>query len=209
MKFLCLLLPFLVGCARADASTTDLPTLTVEMQADSARVIATWRRPCDSRGCADGYRVQWTARDISRLRNTAALADTLWVPRPAIGDSLVATVAVTSVRRGITGATRTATATVRNPDAAPPAVDSLRTDTLTYEGALLDSFPVVAVRDSLGRSSGELPLFGVRRLCALARNRYTGDVKILVPDTLTADAEAREADRCERARLSYASERAG
>jgi hypothetical protein len=179
------------------------------MQADSARVIARWSRPCDSRGCADSYRVQWTAGAVSRLRNTAALADTLFVTRPAIGDSLVATVAVTSLRRGITGATRTATAVVRNPDAAPPAVDSLRTDTLTYEGALLDSFPVVAIRDSLGRSSGELPLFGTTRLCALARNRYTGDVTILVPDTLTAGAETREADRCERARLSYASERAG
>ncbi|MCO4101065.1 MAG: hypothetical protein HEQ38_17060 [Gemmatimonas sp.] len=209
MKLLCLLLPFLFACGHADASTTDLPTLTVEMQADSARVIAAWKRPCDAKGCADSYRVQWTVRDAARLRNTAALADTLWVPRPAIGDTLVTTVAVTSVRRGIVGATRTATAVVRNPDAPPPAVDSLRTDTLTYEGALLDSFPVVAIRDTLGRSSGELPLFGTTPLCALARNRYTGAVTIMVLEPITDADEAREAERCERARLSYASERAG
>ena len=209
MRFLCLLLPFLIGCGRVEASTTDLPTLTVEMQADSARVIATWRRPCDARGCADGYRVQWTAGPVSRLRNTAALADTLFVVRPAIGDTLVATVAVTSLRRGITGATRTATAVVRNPDAPPPAVDSLRTDTLTVEGALLDSFPVVAVRDTLGRSASDLPLYGALRLCAIARNRYTGLVTILIPASMTEDDEAREAERCERARASYSVERAG
>lgn len=209
MKFLCLLLPVLIGCGRVEASTTDLPTLTVEMQADSARVIARWSRPCDSRGCADSYRVQWTAGPASRLRNTAALADTLFVTRPAIGDSLVATVAVTSARRGITGATRTATATVRNPDAPPPAVDSLRTDTLTTLAAEIDSFPVIVARDTLGRSAGTFKVREGTVLCGLSRNRYTNEVRVFVPADAPVGADEYLGTVCEKARQSYASERAG
>jgi hypothetical protein len=209
MKLLCLLLPFLFACGHADASSTNTPTLTVEFQSDSARVIARWSRPCDAKGCADSYRVQWTARDVSRLRNTAALADTLWVPRPAIGDSLVATVAVTSVRRGITGATRTATATVRNPDAAPPAVDSLRTDTLSALAAELDSFPTLVVRDSLGRKGAALAVGDSVLLCAMSRNRYTGEVVTFVSADAPAGEEYKIDRACEHARQSYAEERDG
>lgn len=211
MRFLCLLLPFLVGCGRVEASTTDMPTLTVEMQADSARVIATWRRPCDSRGCADSYRVQWNVRDAARLRNTSALADTLWVPRPAIGDTLVATVAVTSLRRGITSATRIATAVVRNPDAPPPAVDSLRTDTLTSLAQLAfeDSFPAVVIRDQFGRRTGYV-VEGIRwQLCALARNRYTGEAVLLVDPSYDESTMTGLVNRCEGARVSFQAERDG
>ena len=61
MRFFCAVFSFLAlaACGSADAKTTDRPTLTVEyFQQDSARVIARWARPCDSKGCADSYRVQ-------------------------------------------------------------------------------------------------------------------------------------------------------
>lgn len=218
MRLLCLILSaFLVSaCGRADASTTSLPTLTVEyVQADSARVIARWARPCDAKGCADSYRVQWTAGAISRLRSTPALADTIFVTRPAIGDSLVATVAVTAIRRGLTGATRTATAAVRNPDAPPPAVDSLRTDTLRTWSAddyLVDTFPVWVVRDTLGQmlpSTWVMTAPSLRRTCVLGRSRYTGEVRTFVPAEAT-DAEIEAIDaQCTTARASYAAERDG
>lgn len=216
MRLFCALLPFLIAaCGRADATETNLPALTVEFfQADSSRVIARWSRPCDARGCADSYRVQWTAGGATALRNTAALTDTLRVRRPAIGDTLAVSVAVTSVRRGLAGATRTATAVVRNPDAPPPPVDSLRADTVAgaYELALADTFPVWVVRDSLGQQpprQWQQEMGSDRTLCLLARNRYTGDVTILVAGDAPPDAEAWLAQHCETARQLYAAERDG
>jgi hypothetical protein len=212
MRFLCAILAFaLAACGRADAATTDLPTLTVDyVQADSARVIARWARPCDAKGCADAYRVQWTAGAAPRLRTTVALADTLFVARPAVGDTLVATAAVTSVRRGIAGTTRTATTVIRNPDAPPPAVDSLRADTLTLaERAELDTFPVIVVRDTLGRSSGTFAVGEGTVLCGLARNRYTGEVRLFVPADAPPEADAYLEQVCERARMGFWFERDG
>jgi hypothetical protein len=204
MRFLCLLLPFLIGCSRVEASTTDLPTLTVEMQADSARVIATWRRPCDAKGCADAYTVRFEAGSLSRTRRITVLADTFFVTRPAVGDSTLVSVVVTSLRRGIAGATRTATATIRNPDAPPPAVDSLRTDTLSALAAERDSFPTIAVRDSLGRTDFKgYPVNVPILLCAMERNRYTGAVRMLGGESVDADGE------CAQALRSYAAERSG
>lgn len=211
MRVLCAVFAFaLAACGRVSATETNQPTLTVEyLQQDSARVIARWSRPCDAKGCADSYRVQWTAGSVARLRSTSALADTLFVTRPAVGDSLIATVAVTSMRRGLVGATRTAAAIVRNPDAPPPAVDSLRADTLAALAAELDSFPVIVPRDTLGRNAGTLTVGESTLLCGLARNRYTGEVRIFVPADAPADADAYFAQVCERARVAYASERAG
>lgn len=136
MRFLCLLLPFLVSCGRADARETNPVSLVVEfVQGDSARVIARWSRPCDGKGCADSYRVQWVAGAIARTTNRPVTVDTLRVIRPAIGDSLAVSVTVTSLRRGIAGPARTASVVVRNPDAPPPPVDSLRADTTNYAEA--------------------------------------------------------------------------
>ncbi|GAB1345091.1 hypothetical protein [Gemmatimonas sp.] len=218
MKLLCLFLSlFAVGaCGRADAATTDLPTLTVDfVQSDSARVIAKWARPCDAKGCADAYRVQWTAGALTRLRTIAVVADTYFVARPAVGDSLLVSVVVTSIRRGIVGSTRTSTAVVRNPDAPPPAVDSLRTDTLNYEAALLDSFPVDVIRSTLGQKVPQAPAPLLMsppsdfHLCYLSRNRYTGEVRILVPSEAPPEADEAIAARCEVARQLFAAERDG
>lgn len=119
------------SCRRADAAPSDgRPSLAIEyFQVDSARVIAKWSRPCDGKGCADAFDVRWTAGVQLRQVKTLATTDTFKLQRPAIGDSLLATVTVASVRRGNTGPTRTASSYVRNPDAAPPPVDSLKVDT--------------------------------------------------------------------------------
>lgn len=207
------------GCSKAKAEGADAavaaPTVTVEYlqapRADSARVIARWARPCDPKGCADGFRVQWTAGATALLRNTAALADTLMLARPPVGDSIVATVAVTAVRRGLPSSTRSTMTVVRNPDLPPPPVDSLRTDTLSYEAALRDTFPVDVVRDSLGQKVvalylrvGESPT-----LCTLSRSRYTGEVRIMLPSEAPPEADAYLAAHCEVARQLFAFERDG
>lgn len=180
------------------------------MQSDSAHIVATWKRPCDAKGCADAFRVQWTANAVPRQRNTSALADTLVVARPSIGDSLFVAIAVTSMRRGLVGATRTANTVVRNPDAPPPPVENLQADTLLQAfAAERDSFPVMVARDTLGRSSGAYEVGTEALVCALARNRYTGEVRILVPADAPAEADTVLARVCERARQSYAAERAG
>jgi hypothetical protein len=158
MRFLCGLLSIfaLAACGRADAKTTDRPSLTVEyIQQDSARVIARWARPCDSKGCADSYRVQWTAGVTTRTVIKTVPIDTLRLLRPAIGDSLSVNVSVTSIRRTITGAARSAVALLRNPDAPPPPVDSLRTDTLTF-AERADSLRTVFYTSDGKRLTGEL-----------------------------------------------------
>lgn len=211
MRFLCVLIPFLLAaCGQAGARETNMPSLTVEyVQADTARVIARWSRPCDSKGCADSYRVQWGASAAVKLLTRTA--DTAYFPRPAIGDTAVVTVAVTSVRRNIVGATRTATAVLRNPDAPPPAVDSLRADTLTaYEAALLDTFPAIAIRDSMGRRENHAVKVGESFiLCALSRNRYTGEAVVMLSDESSPEDQDRTAEACEHARAMFEAERDG
>lgn len=212
MRILCAMLALvLTACNRADASTNNLVSLSVTyVQADSARIVATWKRPCDVRGCADLYRVQWSLGAALRIRNTSVLADTVLVARPAIGDSLIVSVSVNALRRGMSGVERTATTVIRNPDAPPPPVEELKADTLISPiAAETDSFPVIVARDTLGRSSGTYAVGNEFGVCALSRNRYTGEVRILVPADAPVEADTLLARVCERARQSYAAERAG
>lgn len=214
MKFLCAILAFaLASCGRADARETNQPTLSVEyFQQDSARVIARWSRPCDAKGCADSYEVAWWrgAGTFAPIRTLTSTTDTLRLARPAIGDSAIVEVIVTSVRRKFAGQTRSARVVVRNPDAPPPPVDSLRADTLTLaERAELDTFPVIVVRDTLGRSSGTFAIGEGTVLCGLARNRYTGEVRLFVPADAPPEADAFLEQVCERARIGLWFERDG
>lgn len=152
-------------------ATAKVPTLRVEyFQTDSARIIAKWAKACDNKGCADAYEVTWVmpspGGDVRReVRGRAALVDTFKVQRPALGaPSLVATVSVVSVRRGLKGPARSASVTVASAaDAPPPPVDSLRVDTtvasridslrMTFEtlaGVALAGMPVMmAERDTV------------------------------------------------------------
>ena len=214
MRVLCALFAFvLAACGRADATETNRPTLTVEYyQTDSARVIARWSRPCDSKGCADTYRVQWKALSITLTEDLTTQVDTLVLARPAVGDSTVVDVSVTSIRRRLLGPTRTARAIVRNPDAPPPPVDSLRVDTLTTleEAAFLDSFPAIVIRDSLGRNGyAGYKVGDTILLCAMMRNRYTGEVRSLVAGDAPLDAESITDAACAHARALFAAERDG
>lgn len=72
-----------------------------------------------------------------------------------------------------------------------------------------DSFPVIVARDTLGRSSGTYEVGADITICALARNRFTGEVRVFVPADAPAEADTLLARVCERARQSYAAERAG
>lgn len=199
------------GVAREPAA----PSLAVEQQGDSMRVVAAWKPACNPLGCSDAARIEWRVNQfVVATRTRATTADTLWHRAPPYGDSLRVVVTVTAIRRGISGEARSASAWLVRRDAPPPPVDSLRVDTLALrlaleQAAIDDSFPVIAVRDTLGRSSGDLPLGMALNLCALSRNRYTGRVTIMVPPDAPAWADTSEARRCELARTRYEAERSG
>lgn len=123
------------SCAKAGAADapSGAPALAVTQVGDTLRVIAAWRPACDARGCPDSTRVTWTVRGAARpARHTRGTSDTLWLPAPAWGDSAVVLVGVTALRRGLPSPTRSATTVLRRQDSPPPAVDSLKVDTLRH-----------------------------------------------------------------------------
>jgi hypothetical protein len=205
------------GVMAAHAVAPSSPTLSVQVLADSVRVVAAWRPTCDVRGCADSSRVTWQVGTRTPVvRTTRRTADTLWFVAPAWGDSVRVSVTVEAMRRGRAGDPRTVATIVRRLDAPPPPVDSLRVDTLALlrELAVLavrDSFPVVVVRDTLGGRSASIPegTMLVNYLCAIGRNRYTGAVAVLTDVTWPDDVANATERRCERARAAYAAERSG
>lgn len=116
----------------ARAATPTGPTFRVIERQDSVRVIASWKHACDLRGCADSTRVAWSVGAIVHpLRHTRGTSDTITIPQPAWGDSVLVTVTVTPLRRQQFGASRQTTLKLTTPDAPPPPVDSLVIDTLT------------------------------------------------------------------------------
>lgn len=200
-------IPFLTRSLRAE--TDSRPTLQVEFLADSARLIARTTTSCDAKGCAESYRFQWAATAATRTVTKASVVDTFYVPRPTVGDSLMVSVSVTAIRRGISSAPRTATTWVRNPDAAPPRVDSIVIDTLALqaEAAFRDTFPTFEVRMSTGRlgmAIGESP-----QLCVLSKNHYTGEATLMIPIVIDSVRAAQIESVCEPARVAYQSEVSG
>lgn len=188
------------------------PTLAVEVVSDSARIIARWTKACDSKGCADSYRVQWAVNGVTVTRATTALADTFFMALPPVGTAQPVTVTVAAVRRDLVGPARSATIPVQNVDAPPPPVDSLRIDTLAYEAAQRDTFPTEVLRDSLGQQVAalDLRLGEAHTLCKLARSRYDAtDVRIIVPEDATTAEEEFIVTMCATARRVYAGERSG
>lgn len=204
-----------LGAGYLYAANPTSPTLRPVQVGDSVRVVATWRNPCDARGCADSTRVTWRAGTALPLTRTLArTADTLWVAAPAWGDSLRVAIEVATIRRRLASDVRTASVIVRRLDAPPPPVDSLKVDTLALLRelaaiAVRDSFPIVVTRDTLGRREGPLAIGATLELCAIGRNRYTGVVAVLTDLTWPADVSNAVERRCERARAAYAAERSG
>lgn len=205
----------LLGAGYLYAANPVSPALRVQQTGDTVRVVATWRNPCDARGCADSSRVTWQVGTRAPVvRTTRRTADTLWLTAPAWGDSLRVSVAVAAMRRRDVGEPRSVTTVVRRLDAPPPPVDSLRVDTLALLRelaviAVRDSFPIVVTRDTLGRREGSVPIGGLLSLCAIGRNRYTGTVSVLTDVTWPEDVTHAVERRCERARAAYAAERSG
>lgn len=204
-----------LGAGYLYAANPTSPTLRPVQVGDSVRVVATWRNPCDARGCADSTRVTWRAGTAPPLTRTLArTADTLWLKAPAWGDSVRVAIEVSTIRRRLVSDLRTASVMVRRLDAPPPPVDSLRVDTLELRRqlaaiALRDSFPSVAIRDTLGGRSGSIPVGGSLELCVIGRNRYTGTVAVITDVTWPEDVSNAVERRCERARAAYATERGG
>lgn len=90
---------------------------------------------------------------------------------------------------------------VRKKAPAPVNADSLML------AAEVDSFPVIVARDTLGRSAATLRVGEGTVLCGLARNRYTGEIRLYIPADAPVGADEYLATVCERARLLYAAER--
>ncbi len=208
---------------------TTSPTLRIALLAgDSVLVIASWGRGCDGLGCPDTWRSRWragTAPDVVRTRTVPH--DSLRLAWPTFGDSTLVRLAVESVRRGIpSGWSPDAGLVLTRSDAAPPVPDSVlmrRADSL----ALVDSFPDFALRPALRWQYGTT-MAGVLAAapfhaddthtalhdagyqgvtCGLARNRYTGEVRILLPAGGTPEDDARRRSECAAAAASYAAER--
>lgn len=121
------------------AADTEIGLRVEYFQQDSARVIAKWAPGRDAKGQTDSYAVRWASGSTQRNVTKAVTADTFKIRRPAINDSALVTVAVTGIRRGVPSASAvTAQVWVKNPDAPPPPVDSLKMDTM-YVAQYVDS----------------------------------------------------------------------
>jgi len=211
---LAVLLVVLSACANANASPSadQRPVFRVEaVQTDSLRIIGTWSRSCDVRGCADAYAVRWAAINFTRATTKSGTVDSVVVKRPAYGDSLLVTLSVNAMRRTLSGPARSAALWLRTTDAAPPVVDSVAVDTLAmYDAAQRDSFPDFEVRTADGLAAMSLSMTApTQRLCVLSRNRYTGSVVVFAPYHITAAKADSIETACEHARQLFAAERDG
>jgi hypothetical protein len=199
------------GMAVASVVVAAAPGLDVTMQPEGARVIARWSAVCDWRGCPDSFRVTWTRGTVEQpARTVPGRADTATIALPPFGDSVRVVVSVVALRRGQASAAKTATTWLRTPDAAPPAVDSLAIDTVALRvAALEDTFPRLAIRDSLGRRAVTVAPGAVIQWCGLAFNRYTGQwVVARLPDA-TPDQQMAYERACDHARSVVATQGSG
>jgi len=152
-------LALLTGCRTADAADDPTWGRTYAV-ADSLVVPVSWAPACDALGCADSYRVTWTIKgtvNAEQPRNatgarltppstTPALptpldvvirevtitrpSDSVRVALPDIGLPRTVCVYVVAVRRGLASDARSACRTIEAPDAPPPAVDSIKWDSI-------------------------------------------------------------------------------
>lgn len=198
------------SCNKASANEAPAGFVVETYKEDSLRVIGRWAKSCDTRGCADAYNTRWTVGTFTKASTKAATADTVFVAKPAFGDSLMASLSVAAVRRNVISATRTASTWLRNPDAAPPPVDSLKVDTLAVaEAAFLDSFPEWVAR--LSTQSQTMQVYEQPQVCNMRRNRFTGEAVLFAPMELQGDSarSAQYEQTCEPVRKAFELERGG
>jgi hypothetical protein len=213
-KTLAALLLIAAGAAFTVARPSARPLRIAVLSDDSATVVATW-----SASNADSVRVVWSGMVSRTLVATGSRrVDTVRVARGAADASI--TVTVTPVRAWRVGAVRTATVVV-TARVVPPTIDSLSIDTtLTraerdaaiYEAALADTFPVGVTRRAdllAGDAAGVIAVGDTVQLCALARNRFTGEVVVFIEFDLPQALADAVRTKCEPARAQMQSERAG
>lgn len=199
------------SCNKASADEAPAGFVVEPYKEDSLRVIGRWAKACDARGCADSYTARWTVGTFTKTGTRTVTADTVFVAKPVFGDSVMASLTVSAVRRAVIGAARTATTWLRNPDAPPPPVDSLKVDTLAVsEAAFLDTFPSWTAR--LSTQSQVMQVYEQPQVCILSRSRYTGEAVLLAPVSMTLDDPERVAQyesTCEPVRKAFELERGG
>jgi len=121
---------------------------------DTIALPVRWSPACDVLGCAEAYRVTWSrlvprpnngtpVKMVFRDTTIARAFDTARVVTPAIGQVETVCIDIVAVRRGLLSEARSACRTVETPDAPPPAVDSIKWDSL----GVLDTYS--ALKDSL------------------------------------------------------------
>lgn len=153
-KKLLLLLGILTACSLPLVASVFAAPRDVEFRAeafgDSARIIARWVPTAQGdKGPIDSYAVSWSANAATRAVSRLVPIDTFNVLRPAIGDSVLVSIAVAPVRRGLRGPARTAGTWLKNIDVPPLPVDSIVLDTLAGSPAdIADSIAISAFRPS-------------------------------------------------------------
>jgi hypothetical protein len=189
---------------------------------DTVFVPVRWKASCDVLGCAESYRVTWTVQQppagapisnrdavVVAERTVAGPADTGRVASPDFGRVLNVCVNIVAVRRGLLSETARACRTVETPDAPPPAVDSIRWDSLKVQttasikdslGAVVSYFGGYAYRengtDSLpvtvdARNAITLPDSGLYfQTCAMRPHQHQAVPVVVVPATVSSTASA-------------------
>ena len=136
-----LALVLIAAAAYATTAPPRAPRVIVSQQQDTMAVRATWRTPCDMRGCADSARVTWRiGGQPAIVRTTTRTEDTQRFRAPAYGDSINVTVSIEAIRRNQIGAARSVSQWVKRLDAPPPPVDSVRVDTVRVDSMRVTAY---------------------------------------------------------------------
>lgn len=175
---------FTVTQARGNgvSAPTDVALSGVLAPGDTLRVIARWGESRDGNGAADSYLTLFTGSNgFRRERTTTFLADTAFIPQPALPDSLCVTVAVTAMRRGKASSPISASACFKRPDAPPPPPGPITIDTMTVVST--DFYMAMG-----GAVTSAINVGQVVDLCVVyhTASGLTGLIEPLQPDSGTA-----------------------
>lgn len=190
-KKMLLLLGIITACSLPMVASVFAAPRDVEFRAesfgDSARVIARWVPAAQGdKGPVDSYVVNWAAKSVTRNVNRVAPLDTFIVLRPAIGDSLLVTIAVAPIRRGLLGPAKSAGTWLKNLDVPPLPVDSVVLDTLAAGPEdTVDSVTISAFRPSGARIPEGGAYIGERDSMLVVNTVYVTAGKIRHEDDTT------------------------
>lgn len=166
--FLALLLGGALPVQAAPRPKVPRPTAEVALSSDSAYIAVRWAQVVDARGNpVVRYLTQLRVAGAVRVADsTAVLADTLVLPRPLAGDSLVVEVAVAARDvRGLLSAWGTTKVTVRGKPWQPPFAPVPQADTLATRPDSIRPFAINKELDADG--TYHITVGESTQLCAL------------------------------------------